>query len=361
MDVEVCWNSSFLKADSMALGPTKSPTGPNIRIAHVVRLHPNLNWIEFAPLTLDQVRQNGKRQHDDKQQQSPALLKGQYIQRRLWHLFARHGEVCRAFIARKLSRGGKRFGFVRFSTEEDAKRAMERLDGFTVYGFRLTVKPETQIGTRESSNWTRAEAWRSTQRIKVRGHVVVEELWKLQRCLVGEMSTICSVGAVAMRLEKWGLNGIKVHKMGGKAFLLSFEDEDLYTMLEDLNCFEEKKLEQTMYGGVRVIGQIAVRFRHQHQGFKSGPGSKAGADREELGREDELSGVSRNQMSTELTHWVDSLSEIGRVDSAFWAMAYQAWVWAYSGLAQQTNSLNGRPPPWHLEDGDDGTPLERMA
>ncbi|KAL4362373.1 hypothetical protein GQ457_04G026450 [Hibiscus cannabinus] len=202
---------------------------------------------------VDQVRQNGKWKHDDKQQQSMALLKCQYIQKSqgfslfienipsrmhwkwLWHLFARHGEVCRAFIARKLSRGGKHFGFVRFSTEEDAKRAMERLVGFTVYGFRLTVEPETQNGMRESSNWTKEEAWRSTPRIKVQGHVVVEELWKLQRCLVGEMSTICSVGAVAMRLEKWGLNGIKVHRMGGKAFLLSFEDEDLYTMLEDLN------------------------------------------------------------------------------------------------------------------------------
>ncbi|KAK8553680.1 hypothetical protein V6N13_100519 [Hibiscus sabdariffa] len=57
-----------------------------------------------------------------------------------WHLFARHGEVNRAFIAKKLSRGGKRFGFVSFGMESDASRAMERLIGFDVYGYRLTVK-----------------------------------------------------------------------------------------------------------------------------------------------------------------------------------------------------------------------------
>ncbi|KAK8661973.1 hypothetical protein V6N13_091561 [Hibiscus sabdariffa] len=134
---------------------------------------------------------------------------------------------------------------------------MERLDGFAVYGFRLTVKPETQIGNRVSSHWNITEAWRATQRMKVRGHVVVEELWKLQRCLIGEMSTICSVGAVAMRLEKWGLNGIKVHRIGGKVFLLSFEDEDLYTMLEDLNWSYLKEIFLQCGSMVREIEKTA--------------------------------------------------------------------------------------------------------
>ncbi|KAK8643911.1 hypothetical protein V6N13_013188 [Hibiscus sabdariffa] len=58
----------------------------------------------------------------------------------LWHLFARHGDVTEAFVAGKLSRGGKRFGFVRFRCKTDAMRTMERLNGFSVYGFRLTVK-----------------------------------------------------------------------------------------------------------------------------------------------------------------------------------------------------------------------------
>ncbi|KAL4369597.1 hypothetical protein GQ457_05G034860 [Hibiscus cannabinus] len=55
----------------------------------------------------------------------------------LWHMFARHGEVTRTYIARKLTRGGKRFGFVSFGEDSDAARAIERLNGFNVYGYRL--------------------------------------------------------------------------------------------------------------------------------------------------------------------------------------------------------------------------------
>ncbi|KAK8669209.1 hypothetical protein V6N13_106645 [Hibiscus sabdariffa] len=63
----------------------------------------------------------------------------------LWHLFARHGEVTRTYIAWKLSRGGKRFGFVSFGKDSDAVRAIERLDVFNVYGFRDgTIDPLSQ-------------------------------------------------------------------------------------------------------------------------------------------------------------------------------------------------------------------------
>ncbi|KAK8576180.1 hypothetical protein V6N13_090657 [Hibiscus sabdariffa] len=69
---------------------------------------------------------------------------------------------------------------------------------------------------------------------KVMGHVNDEDLWNLQKCLVGETTSVCSVKSNADRLEAWGLNGISVQRMGGKSFLLSFEDEDLFIMLEDL-------------------------------------------------------------------------------------------------------------------------------
>ncbi|KAK9041458.1 hypothetical protein V6N11_016558 [Hibiscus sabdariffa] len=44
------------------------------------------------------------------------------------------------FRPRKLSRGGRRFGFVRMKSRTDAVRTIERMDGFTLYGYRLTVK-----------------------------------------------------------------------------------------------------------------------------------------------------------------------------------------------------------------------------
>ncbi|KAL4347009.1 hypothetical protein GQ457_05G036010 [Hibiscus cannabinus] len=154
----------------------------------------------------------------------------------LWHLFARHGDVYRAYIANKLSRGGKRFGFVSFGTERDALRALERLNGFSVYGFTLTVKLANHNNWRVSGKQhgdqinkrldgqqqpmniqiSRGMSQREEHKRKVVGHVIDEDLWKLQRCLIGEMAMVCSVQSVVKRLEQWGLNGIKVHRMGGK-------------------------------------------------------------------------------------------------------------------------------------------------
>ncbi|KAK8689618.1 hypothetical protein V6N13_088332 [Hibiscus sabdariffa] len=57
----------------------------------------------------------------------------------LWHAFGRHDEVVDAFIARKRSRRGRRFGFVRFANMLDAERAMERLNGFALCGSRMSV------------------------------------------------------------------------------------------------------------------------------------------------------------------------------------------------------------------------------
>ncbi|KAK8636127.1 hypothetical protein V6N13_004836 [Hibiscus sabdariffa] len=75
----------------------------------------------------------------------------------LWHLFARHGEVTRAFIARKLSRGIKRFGFVDFKCAVDTNRAVERLNSFSVYGFKLSVKIANQKIQKSSGKRTTTE------------------------------------------------------------------------------------------------------------------------------------------------------------------------------------------------------------
>ncbi|KAL4310494.1 hypothetical protein GQ457_01G032390 [Hibiscus cannabinus] len=53
--------------------------------------------------------------------------------------FGRHGDLVDSFIANKLDRKGRRFGFVRFSNRKDADRAVERLNGFKLFGFRLFV------------------------------------------------------------------------------------------------------------------------------------------------------------------------------------------------------------------------------
>ncbi|KAK8604718.1 hypothetical protein V6N13_099649 [Hibiscus sabdariffa] len=58
----------------------------------------------------------------------------------LWFSFARHRDVVNAYIARKRSRWGKRFGFVRMKNLEEAERVIQRLHGFILYGSKLSVK-----------------------------------------------------------------------------------------------------------------------------------------------------------------------------------------------------------------------------
>ncbi|KAL4313414.1 hypothetical protein GQ457_01G015920 [Hibiscus cannabinus] len=51
---------------------------------------------------------------------------------------------------------------------------------------------------------------------KIKGHVEDEELWKLRRCLVREMATVCSVNSIKSRPFERGMGEIKVHNMGGE-------------------------------------------------------------------------------------------------------------------------------------------------
>ncbi|KAK8585593.1 hypothetical protein V6N13_050570 [Hibiscus sabdariffa] len=68
----------------------------------------------------------------------------------LWFSFARHGDVVSVYIAKRKSRGGKRFGFVRMKNLVEAERVMERLHGFTLYGSKLSVKR-----ARDNFEWER--------------------------------------------------------------------------------------------------------------------------------------------------------------------------------------------------------------
>ncbi|KAK8595537.1 hypothetical protein V6N13_016904 [Hibiscus sabdariffa] len=115
-------------------------------------------------------------------------------------------------------------------TRTDALRTIERLDGFTLYGYRLTVKlarfqpvqhgrifwrkNETSILNRDahdhvlrkedgvSSNQSRMELKR------ILGYVEEEKLWKMKRRLVGVMATVCSVRNITSRLSEWGMGEI---------------------------------------------------------------------------------------------------------------------------------------------------------
>ncbi len=67
---------------------------------------------------------------------------------KLGELFAGHGEVVSARVVTDKESGRSRgFGFVEFSSEEEAKAAVEAMDGATVEGRTITVsvaKPKAE-------------------------------------------------------------------------------------------------------------------------------------------------------------------------------------------------------------------------
>ncbi|KAK8682440.1 hypothetical protein V6N13_054828 [Hibiscus sabdariffa] len=62
-------------------------------------------------------------------------------------------------MAGKLDKQGRRFGFVRYSNQKDALRAIERLNGFKLYVYKLIVKA--------AKYKTRTKYWRKKSNAKI--------------------------------------------------------------------------------------------------------------------------------------------------------------------------------------------------
>lgn len=75
-------------------------------------------------------------------------------------MFSFHGEVIDAFSPNKKGKNGKRFGFVRYSNREDALRAIGRINGFVLLGYRIGVTMARFKGKRMT--------WRKMNREKKR-------------------------------------------------------------------------------------------------------------------------------------------------------------------------------------------------
>ncbi|KAK8685155.1 hypothetical protein V6N13_041163 [Hibiscus sabdariffa] len=149
----------------------------------------------------------------------------------LWFTFARLENVVGAFNANKLSRTEK--NWFREDIEDKVKKDFRK------------VKPVGENFTKPSEVErivVAASEWDSKEVRKITGFVEQEDLGKLKRCLVGEMSTVCSVKSIVDRLHNLGLADIKVQRMSGKHYLLSFDDDELYIMLEDLNWSYMKEI-----------------------------------------------------------------------------------------------------------------------
>ncbi|KAK8624876.1 hypothetical protein V6N13_089762 [Hibiscus sabdariffa] len=161
----------------------------------------------------------------------------------LRQIFGFHGDVVDSFIASKLNKYGERSGFVRFSNITDAFRAIERLNGYPLYGSRIAVslarfngrssywrkvrfvpesdgeksgfqskKSEVEILLGETSNGTactvkkepmvagEGSGYTRNQLKSIQGQVDEDSLSTLNKSLIGKMATVCSIGAVVDRL-----------------------------------------------------------------------------------------------------------------------------------------------------------------
>ncbi|KAK8654325.1 hypothetical protein V6N13_128296 [Hibiscus sabdariffa] len=177
----------------------------------------------------------------------------------------------------------------------DALIAVERMNGINLYGFKLSValakyKGKSKVRVHEVQNENHVErntgvatenvtisnrklekakiSWhqdleqergKSSNRRedvvkRVTGHVETEELWRMKMCLVGEMATVCSVKNIRSRLVEWGMGEIKFQRLGGKFFLLTFDDDELFMMLEDLqwSYLKEVFIDVVAYGGMSM-------------------------------------------------------------------------------------------------------------
>ncbi|KAH1037927.1 hypothetical protein J1N35_039670 [Gossypium stocksii] len=59
-----------------------------------------------------------------------------------------------------------------------------------------------------------------------------EMLWKLQRCLVGESTSVCDTRSMTERLTKFGLGEIIVKRMQGRFFFIKVSDEEYMEVLK---------------------------------------------------------------------------------------------------------------------------------
>ncbi|KAL4347806.1 hypothetical protein GQ457_17G004690 [Hibiscus cannabinus] len=196
---------------------------------------------------------------------SPPLLRN--LRKGLWATFGHHGDVIDAFIPTKKSKSGRKFGFVRYASKANANRAISRLNGFTLFGYRVSVslakfrrtsywrkvnsdqnmrvhqkEPRQSVTNLETpvNGYNRSVSYMAdgsrkqiSSRKSIKVFIEEESLWKLQNCLIGFSATDSDPVRIHDRLCSWGLGEIKVKKMTGRIFLLEIEDRLLHSSLKE--------------------------------------------------------------------------------------------------------------------------------
>ncbi|KAE8659456.1 DNA-directed RNA polymerase isoform 3 [Hibiscus syriacus] len=171
-------------------------------------------------------------------------------------LFDNYGEVVDSFIPFKRSKGGSRFGFVRFSRLEDAMRAIIRADRSWIQGNKVRVflarfQPRDVFWRIKFSGSYSAVVKSREEDVKevpIIGVVDEDKLFTLRDSLVGWCRKFIKMKELAAIMHKEGILGPKIMRLSGLAILIIFEDEESrdYTLKNQIGvlnkCFDKVDL-----------------------------------------------------------------------------------------------------------------------
>ncbi|KAL4361103.1 hypothetical protein GQ457_04G021180 [Hibiscus cannabinus] len=154
----------------------------------------------------------------------------------VWQSFDRHGEVVDVFIPRRRNMFGERFGYVRMATRAAADRVNEQLNGFWLYGSRITVA--FMVKADRDTSWRRRSERISRDQRQGSNHSVSGGHGGVYRRVTGvldgskkEVLETCAVAwckgrlrgeALVTELRRAGFTGWSVMRAAGDVVLLLF-------------------------------------------------------------------------------------------------------------------------------------------
>ncbi|MFQ6654374.1 hypothetical protein Gotur_025388 [Gossypium turneri] len=195
----------------------------------------------------------------------------------LWALFRYHGEVIDAFIPVKKSKSGKRFGFVRYNRNAEQRRNENNKREVNVKSqeFGRIEVGESSLRSNYDPNKKDEEVVKvKNTNIVVQGHVEEEQLWNLQRCLVGTTATCCDSKSLFERIVRSGLWEIKIRRMQGR-------------------------LDEEMISGIRIETMVGERAKNGYNNRARKEVSNMGFTIDELGLKNEEGAQEEQQISEE--------------------------------------------------------------
>ncbi|XP_039071384.1 uncharacterized protein LOC120218532 [Hibiscus syriacus] len=152
--------------------------------------------------------------------------------KRLESLFCTHDHVIDAFIPNKRNSKGVRFGFIRFATIEEARKAISKMNGSHIYGSKIRVSlakynPRQSYWRKSSKVVQRKsgmEVVSSNKHCEVEGVVDEDKLHMLSNFLVGWGKNFIKIGNLASQMQAKGLAGFTLMRAAGNVVLMIFEE-----------------------------------------------------------------------------------------------------------------------------------------